>query len=132
MGFSLGTTFNETVALDLKDIQGHKILHLVDVATKYSVAVKIPNKESSTIITAVFKHWIAYFGAPGNIFTDNGREFDNQEFRDMCQNLNVVVMTTAAQSPWRNGVVERHNGILGEMVAKKMCDRKYPLEIVLG
>ena len=132
VGFSLATTFNETVALDLKDIRGHKILHLVDLATKYSVAVKIPNKESSTIITAVFKHWIAYFGAPGNFLTDNGREFDNQEFRDMCQNLNVVVMTTAAQSPWSNGVVERHNGILGEMVTKTMCDSKYPFETVLG
>ena len=39
VGFSLATTFNETVALDLKDIQGYKILHLVDIATKYSVAV---------------------------------------------------------------------------------------------
>ena len=107
-------------------------MHLVDVATKYSVAVKISNKESSTIITAVFKHWIAYFGAPGNFLTDNGREFDNQEFRDMCQNLNVFVMTTAAQSPWSNGVVERHNGILGEMVTKTMCDSKYPFETVLG
>ena len=49
--------------VDLKDTEGHKILHLVDVATKYSVATKIPNKESLTIIKAICKYWIAYFGA---------------------------------------------------------------------
>ena len=105
VGFSLATVFNETVAMDLKDIKEHKILHLVDLATKYSVAVKIPNKKSTTIIKEIFKHWIAYFGAPKNFLSDNGREFDNQDFRDMCQNLNIVVRTTAAQSPWSNGVV---------------------------
>ena len=132
VGFSLATTFNETVALDLKDIQGYKILHLVDVATKYSVAVRICNKESTTIITAIFKYWMAYFGAPKNFLTDNGGEFDSEVFRDMCQNFNVDTRTTAAQSPWSNGVVERHNGILGEMVTKTMCEGKYPFEMVLG
>ena len=83
--------------MDLKDIKEHKILHLIDLATKYSVAIKIPNKESTTIIKVIFKYWIAYFGAPKNFLSDNGREFDNQDFRDMCQNLNVIVRTTAAQ-----------------------------------
>ena len=131
VGFSLATTFNETVAIDLKDIQGHKILHLVDVATKYSVAAKIANKESLTTIKAILKYWIAYFGAPKNFLSDNGKEFDNQDFRDLCQNFNVNIMSTAAQSPWSNGVVECHNGILGEMVTKTMCDSKYPFEVVL-
>ena len=132
VGFSLATEFNETVAMDLKDIKEHKILHLIDLATKYSVAVKIPNKESITIIKAIFKYWIAYFGAPKNFLSDNGREFDNQDFRDMCQNLNVIVRTTAAQSPWSNGVVERHNGILGESVLKTLESTQCSFEIALS
>ena len=118
--------------MDLKDIKEHKILHLIDLATKYSVAVKIPNKESTTIIKVIFMYWIAYFGAPKNFLSDNGREFDNQDFRDMCQNLNVIVRITAAQSPWSNGVVERHNGILGESVLKTLESTQCSFEIVLS
>ena len=99
VGFPLGTHFNQTVAMDIKEIKRHKVLHLVDHATRYSVAVRLPSKESTDILTDIFKHWIAYFGAPGGFHTDNVREFDNQFFRDMAQNLNIVVRTTAAQSP---------------------------------
>ena len=64
---------------------------------KYSIRVRIPSKESSEIISAIFKHWVAYFGTPGFILTDNGTEFNNQSFRDMAQNLNIVVRTTATE-----------------------------------
>ena len=45
IGFSLASRFNEWVALDMKDIKGNKILHLIDLFSKYSVAVRVPNKE---------------------------------------------------------------------------------------
>ena len=67
VGFSLVTTFIEMVAMDLKDIQGHKNLHHVDTATK--CCVKIPNKESINIIHVIFKHWIANFSAPKNFLS---------------------------------------------------------------
>lgn len=132
VGFPLGSYFNETVAMDIKEINGNKVLHLIDHATRYSVGVRIPSKERSDIISAMFKHWIAYFGTPGSILTDNGREFDNESFRDMAQNLNIVVRTTAAESPWSNGLNERHNGILGEMVKKTVEDTNCSFEIALA
>ena len=64
VGFSLGTYFNETVSMDIKEIDSIKILHLIDHATRYSVAVKLSSKESAEIIKVVFKYWIAYFGTP--------------------------------------------------------------------
>ena len=122
VGFPMAVRFNQTVAMDLKEIHGHKILHMIDHASRYSVAVKVMNKESKEIITKVLRFWVSYFGAPDIFLTDNGREFDNEEFRDMAQNLNIVVKTTAAQSPWSNGLVERHNGVLGNMVKKTIED----------
>ena len=132
VGFSLGTYFNETVAMDIKEIDGIKILHLIDHATRYSVAVKLSSKESSEILRVVFKHWIAYFGTPDAFLTDNGREFNNHSFRDMAQNLNIVVRTTAAQSPWSNGLNERHNAILAESVKKTIEDAKCNFDIALA
>ena len=91
VGFPLATRFNGVVAMDIKEIRSHKVLHLVDHATRYSVAARIPNKESSSILLVIFKNWISYFGAPGKFLTHNGREFDNEHFRDMAQNFNVIV-----------------------------------------
>ena len=99
VGFTLGSYFNENIAMDIKEISGNKVDH----ATRYSVGVRISSKESSDIISAISKHWITYFGTPEAILTDNGREFNKQSFRDMAQNLNIVVHTTAAESPWSNG-----------------------------
>ena len=52
------------------------------------------------------------FGAPGKFLADNGGEFNNEEYRDMCQNLNVEIMHTAAESPWQNGICERNHAVV--------------------
>ena len=114
VGFILGSYFNENVAMDIKEISGNKELHLVDHVTRYSAGMRISSKESCDIISAKFKHWITYFGTPEAILTGNGMKFNNQSFRLMAQNLNFVVHTTPAESPWSNGLNERHNGRNGE------------------
>ena len=131
VGFTLGSYFNENVAMDIKEISGSKVLHLVDYMTRYSVGVRISSKESSDIISAIFKYWITYIRTPEAISTDNGRKFNNQSFQDMAQNLNIVVHTTAAESPSSNGINERHNEILGEMV-KTLEDTHCSFEIALA
>ena len=118
--------------MDIKKINGIKVLHLIDHATRFSVRVRIPSKESSDIINAIFKHWITYFGTPGSILTGNGRELNDQSFQDMAQNLNIIVRTTPAESLRSNGLNERHNGILGEMVKKTLADTHSSFEITVA
>ena len=128
VGMPLASAFNELVAMDLKEIKGRKVLHMIDHATRYSVASPLKSKEGKEIVSAVMKLWVAYFGAPKSFLTDNGREFNNSEFRDMAQNLNSIVRTTAAYSPWSNGLNERHNAVLGDMVVKTIEDAQCSLE----
>ena len=116
--FPLESYFNEKIFMDIKEINGDKMLHLIEHGIRYSVSIKIPCKESSEIINAILKHLIAYFGIAQSILTDNNRQFNNLFFRDMAQNLNIVVCTTAAESQRSNGLKEYDNGILGEMLEK--------------
>ena len=44
VGLPLANRFNETVVMDIKEIKGNKALHLVDYATRYSVAAKLKRK----------------------------------------------------------------------------------------
>ena len=78
-----------------------------------------------------FAIWISIFGPPKTVLSDNGGEFANEGFIDLCQNLNINFITTAAEAPWSNGLVERHNGIIGDAVSKVMEDTNCSVEIAL-
>ena len=119
VGFSLAHDFNEneTIAMDLKQFRGAYILHMVDHATRYSAAAIVSSKQKK-VIDKIFKHWIAIFGTP-NLFLSDKEEFNNELFREMGKQLNINIKTTAAESPWSNSIVEKQNGVIGNMM-------KYP------
>ena len=132
VGFPHASNFNETVAMDLKFFEGHIILHLIDHLTRFSSAVIIKSKEADQIIAGIFKCWIQVFGAPAKFLTDNGGEFANEKFLKLAESMNIRVLTTAAQSPWSNGLVERHNATLGEILQKVNAERKVDIEAALS
>ena len=132
VAFPLASRFNQTVAIDLKDIKpGIKIIHMVDHATRYGQACLVKNKSSSEIVKRIFELWIRVFGCPEQLLTDNGGEFNNKEYLDLCDKCNIKVLTTAAESPWSNGLVEKHNGILGHMVTKMLEDEPIDAELAI-
>ena len=61
----------------------------------------------------IIKHWIALFGTPNLFLSDIGGEFDNYVFKEIGEQLNINIKTTVVESPWSNGIVEKHKGILG-------------------
>ena len=90
------------------------------------------NPHKDVIVKNILQHWIALFGAPNKILSDNGGESNNQELQDMSKNLNIEIMTTADESPWSNGVCEGHNEVIGNMVTKIVAETKCPLEMALA
>ena len=122
VGFSLAHNFNETMAMDLNPFRNVYIFHLIDHVTRFIAGAIISTKRKEVIIDKIFKHWIALFGAPRLFLSDNGGEINNDIFREMGEQLNINVKTTGAESPWSNGVVEKHNGIIGNMMEKVMPD----------
>ena len=132
VGLPHALEFNETVAMDLKFFKGHIILHLIDHLTRFSAAVICKSKEPRVIIDAIFKCWISVFGPPKKFLTDNGGEFANSYFLEMAESFGIRVVTTAAESPWSNGLVERHNATLAEMLYKTLEDKNISIETALA
>ena len=58
--------------------------------SKYSAAALIKSKRKEVIIELIFKIWISVFGPPSSQFSDNGGEFNNQEFREICEAMNTA------------------------------------------
>ena len=91
---------------------------MIDVFSKFSAASVINSKHKEVIVDVILKHWVATFGTPTSILSDNGGEFNNELLRDVAELLGTKVYTTAAESLWSNGVVERHNAVIGNMILK--------------
>ena len=104
---------------------------MIDLFTCYSAASIVKSKHKEVIVDTILKHWVAIFGTPQSIFADNGGEFNNELLRDVAELLDVSVASTAAESPWSNGVVERHNATLGNMVYKIVADTNCSIENAL-
>ena len=130
VGFSLAYDFNETVAIDLKQIRNTDILHLIDHAKRFSVGTIIHQKCKEVIIDKIFKHWIALFRTPNLFLYDNGGEFNNV-FNEISEQVNINIKTTAAESPWSNGIVEKHNATSGNTMEKVLSYVKCSLDVAL-
>ena len=107
----LASKMNEVVAMDLKSFDDKYFLVMVDHSTRFCAADLIPNKKPITIIQSLFTKWISVFGTPSKFLFDNGGEFQNFEMRQLGETFNITLMTTAAESPWSNGGVEKLNGV---------------------
>ena len=132
VGLPHASRFNETVAMALKFFDGKIILHLIDHLTRFSSAIVVKSKEAKDIIEGVMKCWIAIFGPPEKILTENGDEFANKLFLELAETMNIRVMTTAAESPWSNGLVERHNATLAETLHKVLAEHPVNLDVALA
>lgn len=64
----------------------------------------------------------------------NGGEFNNELLKEMSDHLNIFIRSTAGESPWSNGITERHNAILGNMINKLLLDKSnnYPIDVIVA
>ena len=109
----MASDFGEVLGLDLKVWDKNKniyILYMIDIFTRYQVATIIRNKEPDTIVKALTTKWFPIFGKVNKIITDNGGEFCNEDMTEVASALDIIHLTTGANSGWQNGTVERNHG----------------------
>ena len=131
VGLPTATTFNECVAMDLKTFEGKTLLHIIDHVTRLSASCRVSSKNPEVIVKSLMRIWISIFGAPTKFLSDNGGEFANEEFVTLCEQMNITVKTTAGESPWSNGLVERHNLVISEMLHKVLQDTNCDFDMAL-
>ena len=93
VAFTKSDSFNKTLSLDLHELKPNLwYLHVVDEFSKFSAASLIMNK--SLVVKSFLKNWVAIFGAPKKVFTDNGGEFDSRIFHKLREKFSVKIQTT--------------------------------------
>ena len=117
--------------MDIKCYDGKYILHLIDHATRLSTARRVPNKPE-TIVKAILNSWISVYGPSDKYLTDNGGEFVNDDLISLAESFGINIKTTGAEAPWSNGLVERHNRVLGEMLDKIIDGSGCSLDVAIS
>ena len=133
VGLPMAREFNEKVAIDLKKWNDKYILHMVDMYSRLTISCFIERKTPREVIDKIMEKWIGYFGVMRCILNDNGGEFTGNEIKEVKDILNVVDLTTGAESPWMNGLCEKNHALVDSMLERMIEDYpNIPDHVLLG
>jgi hypothetical protein len=98
--------------------RGNKyVLVLGDYFTKWMEAYAIPNQEAGTVADKVVKEFCCRFGTPRELHSDQGRNFESELISQVCELLGIHKTRTTPYMPKSDGMVERFNRTLVDIVA---------------
>jgi cleavage and polyadenylation specificity factor subunit 1 len=80
---------------------------LIDRFTRWAEAIPVPDITASTVAFAVYSGWIARFGVPIYIVTDQGSQFESHLFAELSKLLGFEHRRTTSYNPKCNGIIER-------------------------
>ena len=87
---------------------------MIDRYTKWLEAIPMTSITAEACAKALYRHWIARFGIPHNIISDQGPQFESQLFNDVLSLLGISRQHTTPYHPAANGQVERSHRTLKE------------------
>ena len=87
---------------------------IVDALTHYEALNPVPHCNAYYAYTTIYERWIAKFGLPEILVTDNGTEFINNEIITLCHVYNIKHKPRTSHAPLTNGLVECMNRSLLE------------------
>ncbi|XP_040061524.1 uncharacterized protein LOC120836604 [Ixodes scapularis] len=95
------------------------VLTMVDYSTRYPDAVALPSIETERIAEALLEMF-SRVGFPREIISDRGKSFTSGLMKEFSRLLSFKQMPTTPYHPMANGLVERFNGTLKQMI-RRMC-----------
>ena len=103
--------------------RGHRyILTLIDMATRYPEAVPLRNIDTVSIAEALVEIFCRV-GVPREILSDCGTQFKSDLMSEIHKLLSVKALYTSPYHAACNGMVERLNGTLKNMLKKTCMDQ---------
>ena len=113
------------IAVDLvgplpKSSRGHQyILVILDYATRYPEAIPLRTMASKGIARELVLMF-SRVGIPEEILTDQGTPFMSRIMKDLCKLMQIKQLRTSVYHPQTDGLVERFNRTLKQMLKKVM------------
>ena len=98
------------------------ILVVVDYFTKWTEAYALQDQTSMRVADALVTNFFLRWGVPLQLHSNQGSNFEAGLFRDICSLLGICKTRTTPYHPQLDGMVERFNHSMQDMLAKLVED----------
>ncbi|XP_040077970.2 uncharacterized protein LOC120849798 [Ixodes scapularis] len=98
------------------------ILTMIDFATRYPDAVALKSMETTEVAEGLLQKF-SRVGLPQEVLSDRGSCSTSGLMKEISRLLSLRQLTTTPYHPMGNGLVERLNGTLKQMI-RRMCQEK--------
>ncbi|GKE42874.1 reverse transcriptase domain-containing protein, partial [Tanacetum coccineum] len=95
----------------------------IDYFTKWIEAKPVMTITGNQVKKFIWDNIVCRFGLPGEIVSDNGKQFRDNTFKDWCEKLCIRQCFASVKHPQANGLVERANTSLGEGIKARLNER---------
>ncbi|GJS22869.1 reverse transcriptase domain-containing protein [Tanacetum coccineum] len=95
----------------------------IDYFTKWIEAKAVATITGNQVKKFVWDNIVCRFGLPGEIISDNGKQFRDNPFKDWCEKLCIRQCFASVKHPQANGLVERANRSLGEGIKARLDEK---------
>ena len=107
---SIPTKFNQVVQVDLLFYKDKVVLHMIDLTTRFTVAKAIALRNLDSVLTAIMSSWIAMFGPPSKLTSDQEGALASPEAAAYLESRGIKLHLLAKEQHAQT--VERHHAIL--------------------
>lgn len=121
--------------LPLSSKRNKYIITSTDYLTKWVEAKAIKDQTAETVADFILLNIICRHGAPYNIISDRGTQFLSEVVENLLKKLGVIHNTSSGYHPQTNGLTEKFNETLANMLSmyvssnQKDWDRFLPLVV---
>ena len=117
------------VCVDFLSLEASKggienILVITDHFSRYAQAYPTKNQTAKTTARVLYDNYIVHYGFPTRIHSDQGRNFESETIKCLCELAGVSKSRTTPYHPQGNGTVERFNRTLLGMLGTLDPDEK--------
>ena len=86
--------------------EGHTyLLTVIDRYSRWVEALPLTDITAATCASAFLRGWIARFGVPAQVITDQGRQFTSNLWREVLAILGISPVLTTSYHPQSNGMI---------------------------
>lgn len=112
----------ERIAVDITEMplssKGNRYaLVIMDYFSKFVRIYPMTDQKVESVVEGLLD-WVYDLGVPERIHSDRGGQFESHVFQAMCKELGINKTRTTPYRPQSDGMVERFNRTLKDMVAK--------------
>ena len=99
------------------------VLVATDYYTRWVEAYAIPDQGASTVAQKLVNELFCRFSPPEQLHTDQGRQFESELVAEVCKLLKICKTRTTPYHPQGDGLVERFNRTLLDMLATTLKEQ---------